>query len=126
GGMLQGQRDLTQVSRLIMSELTPLVGGQHGAFFTVETEPDEDPTLRLVASYAYKRRKGVANVFGLGEGLVGQAALERKSILLTQAPEDYTTSASALGEAAPTHIVVIPLLLEHQLMALIPRPSFTP
>src|SRR6185437_14307129 len=126
GGMLQGQRDLTQVSRLIMSELTPLVGGQHGAFFTVETEPDEDPTLRLVASYAYKRRKGVANVFGLGEGLVGQAALERKSILLTQAPEDYIAIGSALGEAAPVNIVVIPVLFEDQVMAVIELASFTP
>src|SRR5207248_2969380 len=56
-GMLQGQRDLKQVSRLIMSELTPLVSAQHGAFFMAESEVDSEPQLRLVASYAYKRRK---------------------------------------------------------------------
>ena len=93
GGMLQGQRDLKAVSRLVMSELTPLVGGQHGAFFMAESEGDGEPQLRLIASYAYKRRKGVPNVFGLGEGLVGQAALERKSILVTKAPEDYIAIA---------------------------------
>src|SRR5258707_982041 len=109
-GMLQGQRDLKQVSRLIMNELTPLVGAQHGAFFMAEAEADSEPQLRLVSSYAYKRRKGIANVFGLGEGLVGQAALERKPILITQAPEDYITIGSGLGESPPVNIVVLPLL----------------
>src|SRR5207248_1467708 len=103
-GMLQGQRDLKQVSRLIMSELTPLVGAQHGAFFMAEAEAGADAQLRLVASYAYKRRKGIANVFGLGEGLVGQAALERKAILITQAPGDYITIGSGLGESEPVNI----------------------
>jgi CheY-like chemotaxis protein/GAF domain-containing protein len=124
--MLQGQRDLKQVSRLIMSELTPLVGGQHGGFFIAEAEAEGEPQLRLVASYAYKRRKGIANVFGIGEGLVGQAALERKSILVTQAPEDYIVIASGLGEAAPVNIVVIPVLFEDQVMAVIELASFTP
>jgi CheY-like chemotaxis protein/HAMP domain-containing protein len=125
-GMLQGQRDLKQVSRLIMNELTPLVGAQHGAFFIAEAEVDAEPQLRLVSSYAYKRRKGIANVFGLGEGLVGQAALERKPILITQAPEDYITIGSGLGEAAPVNIVVLPVLFEDQVMAVIEMASFTP
>jgi CheY-like chemotaxis protein/signal transduction histidine kinase len=125
-GMLQGQRDLKQVSRLIMHELTPLVGAQHGAFFMAEADADSEPQLRLVSSYAYKRRKGIANVFGLGEGLVGQAALERKAILVTQAPEDYITIGSGLGEAAPVNIVVLPVLFEDQVMAVIEMASFTP
>jgi CheY-like chemotaxis protein/HAMP domain-containing protein len=124
-GMLQGQRDLKQVSRLIMNELTPLVGAQHGAFFMAEAEADSDPQLRLVSSYAYKRRKDVASVFGLGEGLVGQAALERKAILITQAPEDYITIGSGLGESAPVNIVVLPVLFEDQVMAVIEMASFT-
>ncbi len=124
-GMLQGQRDLKQVSRLIMHELTPLVGAQHGAFFMAEAEADSEPQLRLVSSYAYKRRKGISNVFGLGEGLVGQAALERKPILVTQAPEDYITIGSGLGESAPVNIVVLPVLFEDQVMAVIEMASFT-
>src|SRR2546425_13018083 len=59
-GMLQGQRDLKQVSRLIMSELTPLVSAQHAAFFMGETEGEAEPLFRLIASYGYKRRKHVA------------------------------------------------------------------
>jgi CheY-like chemotaxis protein/signal transduction histidine kinase len=110
----------------VMSELTPLVGAQHGGFFIAEAEADSDPQLRLVASYAYKRRKGITNVFDLGEGLVGQAALERKSILVTQAPEDYITIGSGLGESAPVNLVVLPVLFEDQVMAVIEMASFTP
>jgi len=127
GGMLQGQRDLQAVSQLIMSELTPLVSAQHGAFFLAEGDTDSDEhALKLIASYAYKKRKNVANRFTLGEGLVGQAALERKSILLTQAPEDYIAIGSGLGEAAPVNIAVIPVTFEDQVMAVIELASFQP
>jgi len=72
--MMQGQKDLESVSRLIMSELTPLVSAHHGAFFISDAETGS-PTLRLIASYAYRARKHVGNRFVPGEGLVGQAAL---------------------------------------------------
>src|SRR5207247_1718915 len=90
-GMLQGERDLETVSRLIMSELTPLVGAQHGAFFMMESPGGEgdDFELRLIATYGYKQRKNVPTKFKIGEALVGQAALELKPILITQAPDDY-------------------------------------
>ena len=64
--------------------------------------------LRLIASYAYKARKHVGNRFGLGEGLVGQAALEKKPILLTNVPDDYIQITSGLGEAPPRNIIVLP------------------
>src|SRR5437762_2269689 len=80
--MMQGQKDLESVSRLIMSELTPLVSAHHGAFFIMDAESGT-PNLRLIASYAYRARKHVANRFVVGEGLVGQAALEKQPILLT-------------------------------------------
>jgi len=70
-GMMQGQKNLGAVSRLIMSELTPLVGAQHGAFFMMEKE-DGEPTLKLVSTYAYRERKGISNRFHLGGSLVGQ------------------------------------------------------
>ncbi|MDX6508305.1 MAG: hypothetical protein QOG81_57, partial [Gaiellaceae bacterium] len=127
-GMLQGQRDLEEVSRLIMSELTPLVSAQHGAFFMAEDANGGggEQSFRLIASYAYKKRKNAANRFALGEGLVGQAALERKSILLTQAPEDYITISSGLGESQPVNIVVLPVLFEDQVMAVIELAAFEP
>src|SRR4051812_6952237 len=121
-GMMQGQRDLKTVSRMIMSELTPLVGAQLGAFFIVEG--DEEPQLQLVASYGYKTRKTVSNRFKLGEGLVGQAALERKPILVTEAPQDYIRIASGLGESAPVNISVLPLLFEDHVLGAIELASF--
>src|SRR5437899_336956 len=83
--MMQGQKDLEAVSKLIMSELTPLVSAHHGAFYIMDDE-NNTPVLKLIASYAYKERKHVGNRFFLGEGLVGQAALEKKPILLTNVP----------------------------------------
>jgi CheY-like chemotaxis protein/HAMP domain-containing protein/GAF domain-containing protein len=124
-GMMQGQRDLQTVSRMIMSELTPLVGAHHGAFFLADGE-GEELELRLISSYAFKQRKSVANRFKLGEGLVGQAALERTSILLTEAPSDYIRITSGLGEAAPHSILVLPALFEGQVMAVIELASFAP
>src|SRR5215813_10847385 len=74
-GMMQGQKNLEAVSRLIMSQLTPLVSAHYGAFFMMDGD-----VLRLTSSYAYRERKYVSNNFHLGEGLVGQCALERESI----------------------------------------------
>jgi CheY-like chemotaxis protein/signal transduction histidine kinase/HAMP domain-containing protein len=125
GRIMQGQKDLDAVARLIMSELTPLVGGHHGAFFIMDGE-ESDPLLQLLASYAYKARKSVSNRFHLGEGLVGQSALERKPILLTGVPDDYIQITSGLGEAPPRNIVVLPILFEGEVKAVVELASFAP
>jgi HAMP domain-containing protein len=85
--MMQGQKDLDTVSRLIMSELTPLVGAHYGAFFLMDDE-DGTPLLKLTNTYAYRERKGIPNSFKVGESLVGQCALEKKTILVTKVPPD--------------------------------------
>jgi len=128
-GMMQGQRDLLAVSRLIMSELTPTVSAQHGAFFLAEGNGDggeDNVELRLKASYGYKARKSVSNRFKFGEGLVGQSALERKTILITEAPQDYIKITSGLGEAAPVNIMVLPVIFEEQVLGVIELASFRP
>ena len=114
--MLQGQKDLLTVGRLILSELAPVVSAQQGVFYIMngsETEPE----LQLLASYAYRERKGVNNRFKLGEGLVGQAALEKERILLTNVPDDYVRVSSGLGESKPMNIVVLPIVFEGQVKA---------
>ncbi len=121
--MMQGQKDLKTVSGLIMSELTPLVSAHHGAFYLADEEQD---ALRLISSYAYKERKHVANSFREGEGLVGQAALEKKPILLTNVPDDYITITSGLGEAPPRNIIVLPILFEGEVKAVVELASFLP
>jgi HAMP domain-containing protein/signal transduction histidine kinase/CheY-like chemotaxis protein len=121
--MMQGQKDLDTVSRLIMSQLTPLVSAHHGAFFMMDQEGGA-PVLKLAATYAYKERKGLSNRFRLGEGLVGQCALERKSILLTKVPSDYVHISSGLGEAPPLNIIVLPVIFEGEVKAVIELASF--
>jgi signal transduction histidine kinase/HAMP domain-containing protein/ActR/RegA family two-component response regulator len=121
--MMQGQKDLDTVSRLIMSELTPLVGAHCGAFFLMEGEGD-DRTLKLANSYAYCQRKGISNRFKLGESLIGQCAIEKKPILVTKVPREYITISSGLGEATPFNIIVLPILFEDQVRAVIELASF--
>ena len=121
--LLQGQKDLLTVGRLILSELAPVVGAQQGVFYTMDVAKDE-PILKLLASYAYKQRKNIDNHFKLGEGLVGQCALEKEKILLVNAPPDYITITSGLGEAPPVNIIVMPVLFEGQVKAVIELASF--
>jgi signal transduction histidine kinase/HAMP domain-containing protein len=124
-GMMQGQKNLEAVSRLIMSELTPLVSAHHGAFFLMDAEGGV-PVAKLTSSYAYRERKNVANRFRLGDGLVGQCALEKKAILLTGVPADYIRISSGLGEASPLNIIVLPVLFEGEVKAVIELASFHP
>ena len=119
-GLMQGQRDLATVSQLIMSELTPTVTAQHGAFFLLSNVDDaSDPELRLIASYGYERRRDVPKSFALGESLVGQAALERKTIRIDDAPGDYIRVSSGLGSTSAASILIMPVLFEDQLLGVI-------
>ncbi|MGE3489240.1 MAG: HAMP domain-containing protein [Vicinamibacterales bacterium] len=121
--LLQGQRDLATVSRTILSELAPLVPMQHGVIYFNESTTDE-PDLRLLASYAYTEGENLRTRFRAGEGLVGQAAVERQPILLTDVPGNYVQISSGLGAAAPSNIFVVPVLFEGQVKAVIELASF--
>jgi HAMP domain-containing protein/signal transduction histidine kinase/CheY-like chemotaxis protein len=122
--MLQGQRDLETVSRLILKELAPLVRAQQGVFYLMDVPPEGDVSLRLLSSYAFRERKSLSNRFRPGEGLVGQCVLEKERILVTEVPPDYVRIGSGLGEAAPSSIVVIPVLFEGQVKAVLELASF--
>ncbi len=124
-GMLQGQRDLAAVTQLIMSEVTPTVNAQHGAFFLAE--PSADGTeLVLAASYGYTpRRSGLHSRFKIGESLIGQAAFERRTIALTDMPPGYVTVGSGLGEIPAAGIVIMPVLFEDQVLGVIELASVT-
>ncbi|HEX7843603.1 MAG TPA: response regulator, partial [Kofleriaceae bacterium] len=122
--MLQGQRDLLGVARQVLNELAPLVNAHHGAFYMTETIEDDKQQLKLFASYAYQERKSVSSVWRFGEGLVGQAALEGKRIVLSKVPSDYIQISSALGEAPPHAIVVVPIPFENEVKGVIELASF--
>ena len=124
-GMMQGQRSITSVAQLIMSQLTPLVDARLGTFFIADIErPEAD--LSLIATYAFSERKNLASKYKIKEGLVGQCAFEKKRILLTNAPKDYIRVESSLGEAAPVNIIVLPVMFEGDLKAVIELASFKP
>ncbi len=139
-GLMQGHRDLMEVADLILRELTPLVNAQYGAFFLAN--PDADGTAPLQASPA----KGLAFIAGYGSaqdtgteeqgflvdttgmpahGLVRQAALEKKRILLDEVPPDYIKIHSGLGDASPASVVIIPILFEDKLLGVIELATFS-
>ncbi len=107
GGLLQGQRDLSEVCRMIMNEVAPLVDAQVGAFF-VRDEAGGTPQLRLTASYGYLTPDHELS-FEPGEGMVGQAVTSLRTIRVHAAPEGYLTVRSGLGSGAPRDIVVLPV-----------------
>jgi HAMP domain-containing protein/signal transduction histidine kinase/CheY-like chemotaxis protein len=125
-GHMQGGRDLLEVTRLIVSELTPLVGAQQGSIFLTELEADGDVSLGRIASYGYRPRKGVPDTFGLGEGLVGQAAVEKKPIVVHDVPHGYLRISSGLGEATAATVAVLPVLFEEQVLGVVELASFRP
>jgi hypothetical protein len=125
-GAMQGQRDLQAVSQLLVSEISPLVSAQVGAFFLAIHDEDARPELRLVASYGRRRGVRKGDKFKFGEGLPGQAAVEMKSILVTKAPPGYIKVTSSLGEAAPVNLMVLPILFEGQVLAVIELASMHP
>ncbi|MEY2408780.1 MAG: hypothetical protein QOF48_1450 [Verrucomicrobiota bacterium] len=123
--MLQGQRDLFTVGQMLLSELAPLVEAQQGTIYQKESGEDDSPsTLRLLAGYA--QRPGQPERIPVGEGLVGQCAVEQQRILLHQVPPGYTNVHSSLGGAPPVSIVVLPLLFEGQTKAVIELASLRP
>ncbi len=115
--MLQGQRDLATVGRLLLSELTPLVNAQLGVIYQVEAE--EEGTLRLLAAYANDGVAGHPPMLRFGEGLIGQCAIDKRRMLITQMPTRAVPIGSALFKVVPQNIIVLPVLFENQVKAVI-------
>ncbi|MEG3631151.1 HAMP domain-containing protein [Streptomyces poriticola] len=132
--LMQGRRDLQDVASLIMSELTPVVSAQHGAFFLAMPLVDgqeqaaggaDQYELRMQGSYGYSMGS-MPTSFRPGEALVGTAAQEKRTILVENAPSGYLKISSGLGEAPPAQVIVLPVLFEGQVLGVIELASFTP
>ncbi|MEX2316739.1 MAG: HAMP domain-containing protein, partial [Pirellulales bacterium] len=121
--MLQGQKDMITVGRLILSELAPLVSAHHAVVYTHDATADR-ASLTLLASYAYEHPVDVAQRFELGQGLIGQCAVEKQKILLNNIPADYIRVSSGLGNAVPANIMVLPIVFEGQVKAVLELASF--
>ena len=109
--MLQGQKDLVTVGQLILSELAPVVGAQRAEFYVMSTA-SEEPHLELFASYASGGQQTHGKEIVLGQGLVGQCALDKRKILLSNVPTSSLRIASGLSESAAMDVLVLPVVFE--------------
>jgi len=132
-GMLQGQRALQTVSQMLLTELAPLVHAQQGTIYHLAGTPtgadaanEDAATLQLLSSYAQSGAVALAQTIRLGEGLVGQCALEKRRILLTDVASDFVTISSSLGNARRVSVIVLPVLFEGQIKAVIELASLSP
>jgi len=121
--MLQGQRDLATVGRLLLSELAPLVNAQLGVIYQVDGETNE--CLRLLAAYADDGATGHPHILKFGEGLVGQCAADRRSMLIIQMPAHAVSIGSALFKVVPRSMIILPVLFENQVKAVIELATVT-
>ena len=121
--MLQGQRDLTTVGRLLLTELTPLVNAQLGVIYQLANE--DTPVLRLLSAYADDGVTSHAQAIRIGEGLIGQCAADKRQRLITDMPPHAVPIGSALFKVVPQNIVVLPVLFENQVKAVIELASIT-
>jgi len=121
--MLQGQRDLGTVGRLLLSELTPLVNAQLGVIYQVTGE--DVPSMHLLSAYADDGVRGHPEHLRPGEGLVGQCAMDKRRILITEMPRHTVPIGSALFKSIPRNVVVLPVLFENQVKAVIELASLS-
>jgi HAMP domain-containing protein/CheY-like chemotaxis protein/signal transduction histidine kinase len=122
-GMLQGQRDLTTVGRMLLSELTPLVNAQQGVIY--QMGPEETSEMVLLSAFAGDGEDGHLRRLKLGEGLVGQCASEKRRMLISELPSNTISIRSGLFEAVPRNVIVLPVLFEDRVKAVIELASLS-
>lgn len=122
---LNGMKGLKPLSHAFLSHIAPLLEVCHAVFYIKDENDQKDkPVFKLLASYAFKERKHLYTRFDLGEGIIGQAALENTPILLTNVPPDYIRACSGLGEAPPNNIYVLPVTFNDNVSGVIELASF--
>jgi CHASE3 domain sensor protein len=149
---IRGEQDVITLAKNIITFLTTYLEAQVGVFYLLEEgkrqnekggeENGKDTRkqgkwersqekreagnarLKLIASYAYTQRKNMANEFQMGEGLLGQAALEKQRILVTEVPEEHIQIQSGTGEAVPQNLLVMPFMYENAVKGVIEIGSF--
>jgi HAMP domain-containing protein/CheY-like chemotaxis protein/signal transduction histidine kinase len=125
-GMLQGQRDLTAVGRMLLSELAPLVNAQQGVIYQMGgTEPAaETGALVLLSTYA-DTPEGYVREVRIGEGMIGQCASQKRRVLITELPKKTAPIRSGLFKAPPKNVIVLPVLFEDRVKAVIELASLS-
>jgi signal transduction histidine kinase/CheY-like chemotaxis protein/CHASE3 domain sensor protein len=117
---MDGQQDLQELCSNIITYAAKYIGAQIGAIYI----RNEEDTFKLYGGYAFKRRKNFSSEIKVGEGIIGQAALEKQSILIGSVPEDYIMVGSGTGESVPKNILVVPCVYNNEVMSVIELGSF--
>ncbi|OXM63166.1 HAMP domain-containing protein [Amycolatopsis vastitatis] len=117
-GRMQGHRDLASVAALILSELAPLVRAQQGAFFLARDDDRDGTVLECIAAYGLAQSRAGLR-FAMGESLIGQAAVDQRTILVHNAPPEYALISSGLGSAAPVNLIVLPVLFQGEVLGVL-------
>ena len=124
-GLMQGQRDLATVAELIMDELIPLVGGAARRVLPRRRQRRRETRLRLIAGYGLTPGDTPARVL-LGQSLIGQVAKTKKPVVLDEIPAGYARISSAIGEAPPVNVMIVPIVFEDQVLGVIEAGSLWP
>ncbi len=115
-GMLQGQRDLATVGKLLLSELVPLVNAHQGLIYQMDVEAG--PMLKRLASYG-NAQNGYPEQLEPGQGFIGQCAMDKRRILVSDVPSDTVPISTVLFPARPRSLVVFPVVFEGQIKAVL-------
>ncbi len=124
-GLMQGHRDLSVVAELIMNELIPLIGAQHGTFFLAEALGGSI-RLRLIGGYGLMAEPDAPSQFRLGQSLIGQVAKTRRPVLVSDVPAGYITISSGLGQSSPLNLIILPIIFQDEVLGVIEAGSFAP
>jgi CheY-like chemotaxis protein/HAMP domain-containing protein/signal transduction histidine kinase len=123
-GMLQGQRDLATVGRMLLSELAPLINAQQGVIYQMGGDTASSESLGLLSTFA-DTPEGYVKEVRIGEGLVGQCAAEKRRMLIAELPATTAPIRSGLFEAVPKNVIVLPVLFEDRVKAVIELASLS-
>ena len=122
--ILRKQDDVAELSYQILSYIVNYMNANQGGIFIRNSDDQNNITLELQSFYAFNRRKYIKKVFELGEGLVGNCALEKQTIHLTEIPDSYIQITSGLGGSNPNSLLLIPMKMEAEVLGVIEIASF--
>jgi len=108
----------------IISYLVKYMDANQGGFFLVEQKDGQEKYFDLKASYAYDRRKFADKKIVWGEGIIGTCAMEKQSVYMTDLPDGYLEITSGIGQATPDHLLIVPLLVQNEVLGIIELASF--